>query len=87
MGLVSGPGAIQCLLERSGHEDAQVPPVNQFRARAQVQCVSLAGQAAVPGQEPGGRRAFGAGRAGWIVASAADGGHQATSRPGWNRGG
>ena len=32
-GLVSGPGAIQCLLERSGHEDAQVPPVNQFRAQ------------------------------------------------------
>jgi hypothetical protein len=27
--LVSGPGAIQCLLERDGHEDAQVPPINQ----------------------------------------------------------
>lgn len=26
--LVSGPGTIQCLLERGGHEDAQVPPVN-----------------------------------------------------------
>jgi hypothetical protein len=31
--LVSGPGAIQCLLERGGHEDAQVPPVNQLRAQ------------------------------------------------------
>lgn len=31
--LVSDPGAIQCLLERGGYEDAQVPPVDQFRAQ------------------------------------------------------
>ena len=40
---------------------------------AQVQCVGLAGQAAVTGQEPGQARRSASVKAGWIVTSAVDG--------------
>jgi len=40
---------------------------------AQVECVGLAGQAAVPGQETASASRSGSVKAGWIVASAVDG--------------
>jgi len=54
---------------------------------AQVECVGLAGQAAVPGQETGEREPFGVGEGGLDRSERGGWGQwsSGTSRPGWNR--